>query len=562
MELVSYKGDFGMRKNRIGKQIGSVLVAAMLLAGCGNAPLVQEGTPESLEVEMHEEQMVNTSGEVAIGAANQVTLLDENNQFSDRDLEQGYVASKCVQIDLSNPVKAESESVEVTQNVITIKAAGSYLLSGELQGQLIVDAGSDDKIQLVLDGAAISCESSAALYVKKADKVFVTTAAGSQNLLETVSEYVAIDEHNIDGAVFSRKDITFNGKGSLEVISTTGNGIVCKDDLAVTGGNYVITAGSHGLQGKDSIRIVDGTLDIKSGKDGIHSGNDEDDTVGYTYIAGGTILIQAEDDGIHSDTQLVIAGGTVEIQKSYEGLEGAEIEIAGGHIFVVAADDGLNAAGGSDGNSREFFGSNDKNYIIISGGVLQVNAQGDGIDSNGNLYVNGGEVVVNGPTNGGNGALDYGGNGYIYGGSVIAIGASGMAVNFAKESGQCAIMVTTESQMEAGTKVTLKDGNGKILLTATAKKTFNNVVFSCPEITIGESYTAEIGDESVIVEMTETIYGDGSGMGGFGGKGNRDGERPNGGNRGEMPEGFNPGERPEGFKRGERPERFDTSQMP
>lgn len=564
--------------------LAAILAAGMLMTGCGNTANTgsgANGTTASSTVSVSNTAK-NSSNAQAVGSS---TILDTSDLFSNRDVEVGYDEAECVKISLNgNTAQSDSQSVKVDGNVVTITDEGTYLISGTLNGQIIVEAEKSDKVQLVLDNANISCASSAALYVSQADKVFVTTAAGSENLLETTGAYAAIDDHNIDGAVFARDDITFNGEGTLVVKSTEGNGIVCKDDLKITSGTYEITAGNHGLQGKDSIRIANGTITITAAQDGIHSGNDEDDTVGYTYVEGGTITIAAEDDGIHSDTQLVIAGGSINITRSCEGLEGQEIEILGGEINVESSDDGLNAAGGnSNSSSNDFqmptrdgsFGGGRQNMdgqegspggrgnfggggafdvdedaqIIISGGVLHVNAQGDGIDSNGNLYVYGGEITVNGPVNDGNGALDFGGSGYIYGGSVIAIGSSGMAENFASDSTQCSIMVTAQSTQKAGTTVTLKDASGQVLLSAVSEKTFNNVVFSCGEIQVGETYTVEIGSETTEVTMTETIYGSGSGFGGGrGGMGGFGGGRPgmDGQNGFEAPDGQNSFEVPDG----------------
>ncbi|MBR1854093.1 MAG: carbohydrate-binding domain-containing protein [Lachnospiraceae bacterium] len=553
--------------------LAAILAAGMLMAGCGNAAnagaagssgAANGGTTVSSTVSVSNATKNSNNAQAVSGS----TILDTSDLFSNRDVEVGYDESECVKITLTGNTaqvnsSTEESAVKVDGNVVTITDEGTYLISGTLNGQIIVEAEKSDKVQLLLDNASISCASSAALYVSQADKVFVTTTTGSENLLETTGEYVAIDDHNIDGAVFARDDITFNGEGLLVMKSAVGNGIVCKDDLKITSGTYEITAGNHGLQGKDSIRIANGTITITAAQDGIHSGNDEDDTVGYTYIEGGNITITADDDGIHSDTQLVIAGGTINVTKSYEGLEGHEIEILGGEINVVSSDDGLNAAGGNDGSGTQnpnmggrFGGDNfgggagggfgggafdmdEDAQIIISGGVLNVNAQGDGIDSNGNLYVYGGEIIVNGPVNDGNGALDFGGSGYVYGGSVIAIGSSGMAENFASDSTQCAIMVTSQSTQKAGTAVTLKNASGEVLLSTVSEKTFNNVVFSCEGVQVGETYTVEIGSETTEITMTETIYGSGNGfgggrggMGGFGGRQGMDGQNGFGGPNG------------------------------
>lgn len=523
----------------------AVMLAALVLAGCGNAA--------STNAENNAEEL-----EEAVG----VTLLDVSDMFSSRDMEIGYDEEACVKITLQgDTAQSDSADVQIDGAVVTVTAEGSYLLTGELQGQLVVQADKADKVQLILDGVNVSCENSAALYVSQADKVFVTTAAGSENLLETTGEYVAIDDHNIDGAVYARDDITFNGEGLLRVVSSVGNGLVCKNDLVISSGSYEITAGKHGLEGKDSVRIANGDIVINAAVDGIHSGNDEDETVGYTYIAGGDITLTVGDDGIHSDTQLVVAGGSIQVTESYEGLEGMCIEITGGEIDVKASDDGLNAAGGNDesggkgGFGEDVFGGSGDYRILISGGKLKVDAGGDGIDSNGDLSISGGEVIVYGPVDGGNGALDYSGSGTITGGSVIALGASQMAQNFGDTSTQCSMLVNLQNTVEAGTAVELKDLTGQVLMSCVSEKSFDSVVFSCADIQVGEVYVVTAGDESCEIEMTDTIYGNGMGFGGPGGKGGP-GRFDDGGHggRGEMggPNGFTSGEH--GERNGERPE--------
>ena len=138
---------------------------------------------------------------------------------------------------------------------------------------------------------------SAAIYVRSAKKVFVTLAEGTENTLANGGSYIAIDDNNIDAVIFSKEDLTLNGSGNVTITAAAGHGIVCKDDLAITGGNYEITAEKHGIEGKDSVRIADGTFTITSGKDGIHVEN-EDNEEGYLYIENGTFTITSEGDGI------------------------------------------------------------------------------------------------------------------------------------------------------------------------------------------------------------------------------------------------------------------------
>ena len=168
-----------------------------------------------------------------------VTEIDTSDMFSDRDKEVGYEESESVTISLADDGSScESDAVSVEENTVTITEEGTYILSGSLSdGMVIVEAEDTDKIQLVLDNVKISNSESAALYVRSADKVFVTTVAGTENSIENVGTYTAIDENNIDGAVFSKSDLTFNGEGTLSVSAKEGHGIVSKDDLVFTSGD-------------------------------------------------------------------------------------------------------------------------------------------------------------------------------------------------------------------------------------------------------------------------------------------------------------------------------------
>ena len=246
----------------------------------------------------------------------------------------------------------EDASVKMEDGTVTITAGGTYVLQGTLNdGIVIVDADSKDDVQLVLDGVELSNEDGAAIYVKNADRVTVSTTAGTKNTLVNAGEFVAIDDNNIDGVIFSKDDLTLNGEGTLILKSDYGHGVVSKDDLHVDGGTIEIQVAKHGLSGKDSVNITGGNVEITCGKDGIHSANDDDATLGSTYISGGEITIISEDDGIHSDNELVITDGKLVIPESYEGLEAMIVEIAGGEVIVNADDDGVNASGGTVNSS-------------------------------------------------------------------------------------------------------------------------------------------------------------------------------------------------------------------
>ena len=551
-------------------------------------------------------------------SATGITYLDADDMFTDRDKEVGYDEDTATAITLSDDASScDSSSVTISNNTITITDEGTYLLTGSLSdGQVIVDA-DDKKVQLVLDSVNINCDTSAALYVKAADKVFVTLASDSENSLSNTSDFVAIDDNNIDAVIFSKDDLTLNGSGTLTVTAKYGHGIVSKDDLVITSGTYQITAAKHALSGKDSVRIADGVLTLDAGTDGIHSENTDNDAKGFIYIAngdisitadsdgfdaeetlqvdGGNIEVAAGDDGLHADGDLIITDGTINVTKSYEGLEGMTVTVEDGDISVVSSDDGINAAGdgtseessqsgtppekpdgsdstedrpeppsGFDKNDNSSANSNsdsnsdskpadlpdgnggpgggngspgggdgapgggnggpgggngapgggnggpgggmeeatDYNLIQISGGKIYINANGDGIDSNGNLTVTGGEIYVDGPTSGGDGALDCSGTALISGGTVIAVGSSGMAENFDSSSAQGSMITTVSDSMITG-DITLTDSEGNTIVSYSPSKEYSSVAISCADLKEGETYTLVAGDTSTSVSLNQ-----------------------------------------------------------
>ncbi len=529
----------------------------------------------STKTEMTVEEM-----QAAIDDAMSEADIDITDMFTKRDMSGTYEESEAVKITLSGKTATcDSSNVQIEDGVVTIKAAGVYVLSGTLTDEtIVVDAGDDDKVQLVLDGVSITATDYAAIYAKNADKVFVTLAEGTENSLTVSGDYVQTDDNNVDAVIFAKCDLTLNGNGSLTVKDTTGHGIVSKDDLVVTGGTYTIESQDHCLNGKDSVRIADGTFILTCDEDGIHAGND-DQQDGYIYIEGGDIDILVGDDAMHAEGLLIITGGDIDISKSYEGIEGYKILVTGGDIDVAASDDGFNAAGGSSGNSGDnkggsFDGTGDNKggfgggpggdingntpparpddngqssgtpggpsmggigmdadydaYILITGGTININADGDGIDSNGYLGITGGNVYVLGPSNNGNGALDYGIYAAITGGEMVAVGGSGMAQGFGDESTQCSALVNFDEWIDAGETITLTDSSGNKLLAYKADKKFNSVLISTSDMKQGETYTLAAGDQTSTFAMEDVTYSEGSGsmQGPSGDPGNGGMQRP------------------------------------
>ena len=591
------------------------------VAGCTGAKS-STGNVVSSETETNAEE---TSAQSEAGTFSSADM------FTERDLAGTYEESGAVYVTLSDDgIAGETDGVVIDGQMVTITAEGTYIFSGTLsEGQIVVDA-DNAKVQIVFDNVDITCASSAAVYVKSAEKVFVTLAEGSQNTLRNTDEYVAIDDNNIDAVIFSKSDLTLNGTGSLTIVSAEGHGIVSKDDLKITGGTYDITAAGHALSGKDSVRIADGTFILTAEKDGIHAENADDEEKGYIYIADGDFTITSDgdgmdasnivqiedgtlditagggsanslkthesdvpggpgggmpqngekldgesmpqmgekpdgenmpqdtttdesststkgikagggmylnggtyqidsaddsihsnanitiadgtytlatgDDGVHADDALTVNGGTITVTESYEGLEGLTVTINDGTIDITARDDGVNAAGGTDQSGFGTFGDHFKGmdsaddeteettdnemWMELNGGYIHILAGGDGVDSNGDLTINGGEIYIDGPSDNGNSAIDYGdrSSAYVNGGTLVAIGSSGMAEVMSDSSKQKVLMVKLGEQMEAG-NVVLTDSEGNVIVSYTALKTYDCVIISTAEVESGATYT-------------------------------------------------------------------------
>ena len=282
-----------MRKRVV---LSIILAIFLTLSGCSSKDSSQSEVTSG----------TSTTETVAVNAA---------DMFTDRDMEIGYDEETSIPIILSGEnATCDSDAVQISESTITIIEEGTYLLSGTLNdGMIIIDVEDTEKVQLVLDNAKITNTASAAIYVRQADKVFITTASGSENTLINAGEYIAIDDNNIDAVIFAKSDLTLNGAGTLTIDATAGHGIVSKDDLALTSGTYTITAQNQGLSGKDSVRIANGTYTIDSGKDGIHAENSDDTSLGFLYIADGSYQITSDGDGLSASAYLQIDSGTFTI---------------------------------------------------------------------------------------------------------------------------------------------------------------------------------------------------------------------------------------------------------
>lgn len=445
-------------------------------------------------------------------------------------------------IHCTKDLKIKNGNISVTALGHGIKGKKSVTVSG---GMVTVTSGKDG---ITSD----ETENEEKGFVTIEDGEIIITSAGDGVSAETTL--------TVTGGVIS----IISGGGSANAQQKTDNMRDWWDfDNSASDDN---SASCKGLKAGKAMMISGGSITIDAQDDALHTNGD-------MTISGGECILSTGDDGAHAALSLTVLDGKITVLTSYEGLEANQITLAGGELDITASDDGINANGGSDGFSGGFGGgfggrrsdmnsqsgdmtppdnsnmqtppdgnapsgnpptmpgqdaadstttddTTDKQpVLLITGGKITVNADGDGLDSNGDLRVEGGDITINGPSNGGNGALDIGtengGAGVIAGGTLIALGTSSMTENFGSTSTQCAFLVTMNS-FGAGETITITDSQGNVLYTGVTVKSANSVVFSSPDLVVGETYTVTIGSTSATVTQSSTVVGNSNGFGGFG----------------------------------------------
>lgn len=394
--------------------------------------------------------------------------------FSYYDLNDGYDASSCTKITLSDDETAISgNGAYVSNGDVYITLGGNYILSGELtDGSVIVNAPENAKVRLLLNGVQINCSDTAALYVQEADKTVVTAAEGTEN---TISSGADFDESKkIDGTVYSKSDLSLNGGGTLNVNAEYKHALVCNDDLVITSLTLNATAPQDTIHANDSVRIKEANINLTAGDDGITVSND--DSTDYLYIASGNI----------------------EINECCEGLEAADITIDGGKIVIYPEDDGL--------NSMSLMTVND-------GEISVINTNGndaDGFDSNGSIIINGGTVYISLKNSASNSAFDYGnengGEFVINGGTIVAAGGAGMAESVSDTSLQASVMYYPSENISGSSTVTLSDADGNVLLSQKVEQSFSEVTISTSELEVGQTYTVSVGENGEEITLDCVNY--------------------------------------------------------
>ena len=548
-------------KNSTLKTVTSVtLIAALGLTGCSTASgtTLPSGTST-----VHSAVSGTTAGTSTSNTAAGQTL-DAQTHYTNEDLTWDSSGEKT--IDLANPTATDGVSVE--NGTITITSGGTYRITGEYSGQVKIEAAKTDTVRLVLDNAKITNSTGAAINVVSAAEAIIYTAAGTTNTVADEANYTATGDDDPDAAIYSTANLTLTGEGSLSVKGAYEEGIHTTGGLVIASGTLEVNAANTGIKGKDYVDITGGIVNVTAAQDGIKSTNTDDESMGFTRLSAGSVTVSAGDDGLKAPHTLEISGGTLNIEKSNEGIEAQYINILDGDVTVNSTDDGINASlkdsssdtssdttsgtaaagqqtqqnqngqvqqapaggGAAPGGSQGSTGQNQNMpqpptdgtmpgggggtfevvdaAINISGGTVTVNAEGDGIDSNGTATFSGGTVTVNGPVAGGNNALDSNGDLLLNGGTVTTGSTADMfeAPSSASTSGY--LKITDSSALTQGSTVQVTDSSGTVV--ANYKITTSGVqlvLVSNKNIVKGQSYTVSVTSGSVDAASTTAASG-------------------------------------------------------
>ena len=297
-------------------------------------------------------------------------------------------------IEFGSSITVNGTGVTVDENIVTITQGGTYSLSDTLDdGQVIVNAGDLDQVEILLNGVHLTSSTSAPIYVMNADKTTLTLVEGTESVITDAESYVyedaTVDEPN--AAIFSKDDLKINGTGSLIVNANYNNGIASKDDLDIKNGDITINAVNNGLKGKDSIEIDNGTFVINSGGDAIKSDNTTDTTKGWITINNGTFNLTATGDGIQAETDLLINGGTFTIETG-GGSENSSSKSSSWGVWGIPGHAQTSSSSSEETTSAKALKAGVN--LTVEDGSFNIDSSDDSIHTNDSIVINGGSFTI------------------------------------------------------------------------------------------------------------------------------------------------------------------------
>ena len=455
--------------------------------------------------------------------------------------------------DASSYIYADTEKEEPDAAIfskcdLTINGAGTLIVNGKFKNGI----GTKDDLIIISGNFVINAPGDA---IKGKDSV---TVAGGQFDITAGDDGIQSNEDTDQTKGF------IDLRGGIYNITAAHDGIQAETNLKISGGVFQIKTGGgsanapvreedfRGGGGWDQGRgfspqqqqpqqsmeseNAESMKALKAGKSIYISGGDftidcEDDAVhsnDTVTVTAGSFNIQTGDDGFHADNALEISGGDIIIPVCYEGLEGMSVTVTGGDIKITAKDDAVNAAGGAGGETemrgggpmgRDIFapggsGSFEDSdiFIRITGGTLDLYAPYDGLDANGNIFIEGGIIKINASSMGMDGAIDMDGSLIVSGGELITAGS---VMNASQNSTQPVLLISYTGQHDPGSVICIKDADGNIVLEDTSKIDFYMSGFTSSLFEIGGTYSLYINGEKlsdIILTDMITSISDGGGV--------------------------------------------------
>jgi len=472
-----------------------------------------DGTQNTVSNAGEDVNAIHVKGESSVNGSGKLTVVSQSKNAI--KVSKGlFVVDANIVIESANH-GVSARFVEAQNATITVNSAAKDGVNAECDDDTTTFPSDYSEGYVALKNVAYSCD-------VQGDGIQADTLVyiegGSVNI-KTNGTFVKYSQENIEKYGLSDDDFRYKASGS-------GYQKIASDSNNRLSSLYALTQSCKGIkvgeidyedESGNEIKVTEGKYlivikgeceaDIRSTDDAIHTNS------GDVIIAGGNITINTCDDGITSDMHTQITGGTIVIESSYEGVEGAYVTISGGKLDIVSSDDGINAA--SDDTSI-------KEYIVITGGEIVVDAEGDGLDSNGSIRITGGTIIVHGPTNGGDGALDADSGIIVQGGMLYAASTLGMVETPSTNSTQYVLSYAQNSAIASGTVLAIKDSNGTELFSMTVEKDCQSIIISLSQFQSGQTYSVYSGDTQLATftisdVITRVGVSMGGGQGGFGG---------------------------------------------
>ena len=504
----------GRRMRRVGGAIAA-LASVALVTACGmtSATATDAATGST---------SISTAVRQASAGASASDVLSANADTSeatdiatDADKTGAYDASAATTITASGGSAevsgADAGNVTVDGGTVTITGSGTYVVSGTLDGQVVVNADKAD-VRLVLAGASITNTGGPAIDIQDAGSAVMVLAEGTTNTLADGSAYADTSEDAATAALFSSDTLTITGTGSLNVTGSYKDGISSKNGLVITGEPTItVDAVDDGVRGKDYLLVSSGSLTVSAGGDGLKSSEDNDEAKGFVALGDATVNVTSGDDGVSATTDVTVDGTTLSIaagggqanatvseeQGPGQGAPGqgapgqgapGQDQAAGGQsdesqsesttaspkginagvtyaqdtgsVTIDAADEGLQAA-----------------FVNVNGGSLDIASGDDGINaSNGDytiegyesadsesddgsvLTISGGQVQIDYANSDG---IDSNGSAHVTGGEVVVGGAAGSMDGSVDANGETTLVgVSASIAVAEGDTITVTGADG------------------------------------------------------------------------------------------------------